>query len=102
MEYVSSIERLSKKSKNSDFSNFACNEIDYLQASIFQFWGFSTVSGDICNFEIRIYLSLPEDIRNNLRLPNLTPMHLRRRIPESFCEIFQDHLLNRPSKIVLI
>jgi len=27
------IERLSKKSKNSDFSNLACNEINNLQAS---------------------------------------------------------------------
>jgi len=38
------IERLSKKSKNSKFSNFVCNEINNLQASNSQLLSFSTTS----------------------------------------------------------
>ena len=40
------IARLSKKSKNGDFSNFACNEINNLQTSKSLIWGFPTVSAD--------------------------------------------------------
>ena len=41
------IERLSKKSKNDDFSNSAFNKINNLQASESQIQGFSTVSENI-------------------------------------------------------
>ena len=38
------VERLSKKSIKGDFANFACKEINDLQASNLQIQGFSTVS----------------------------------------------------------
>ena len=41
------IERLSKKSKNGDFGNFACNEISSIQAPNLQIQSFSTVSENI-------------------------------------------------------
>ena len=41
------IERLSKKSKNGDFTNFACSKFNNLQAPNSQISGFSTVSESV-------------------------------------------------------
>ena len=42
------IERLSKKSKNGDFGNFACDEINNLQAPNLRIKCLSTVSESTC------------------------------------------------------
>jgi len=46
-------ERLSKKLKNGDLCNLACNEINNLQASNSQIQGFSTVSDEISNGQFK-------------------------------------------------